>query len=58
MSVLPPLGTREDAGGERDRPALVEIQELMAYKQFFDIERRFLGADQLTRKYGTEQGAS
>jgi hypothetical protein len=27
-------------------------------KQFFDIGRRFLSADQLTRKYGTEQGAS
>lgn len=36
---------------------LAEIQELMDYRQFFDIERRFLSADQLSRKYGTEQGA-
>jgi 2-methylisocitrate lyase-like PEP mutase family enzyme len=45
-----------------ERPDLVatlaEIQELMDYRQFFDIERRFLAADQLTRKYGAEQGAS
>ena len=29
----------------------------MDYKQFFDIERRFLSADRLTRKYGTERSA-
>jgi hypothetical protein len=30
----------------------------MDYKQFLDIERRFLSADQLNRKCGTEQSAS
>lgn len=45
-----------------ERPDLVatlaEIQELMDYKQFFEIERRFLSAAQPARKYGSGSAAS
>jgi 2-methylisocitrate lyase-like PEP mutase family enzyme len=40
-----------------ERPDLVatmaDIQELMGYETFFGVERRFLGADILDRKYGS-----
>lgn len=49
---------RESIGtGElRERPDLVaemsEIQELMDYEGFFEVERRFLATDEMTRRYG------
>lgn len=53
------LAAMREALGEEEvteRPDLVasltEIQALMGYERFFEIERRFLSTDQLARKYG------